>query len=123
MRPVILAFALSALAAVAGAQTTSGTDGRSSVVMRCQDCGSIESIRETEAARRSVASDAARSGSSSAPAGPIGLVMYIPVGKGSSNNDSYVGSVGNRQWQERTQNTGYEFTVRMDSGNYQFAHK
>ena len=40
--------------------------------------------------------------------------MHIPVGRKSSDDKLYVGSVGNREWQERTQNTRYEFTVRMD---------
>ena len=56
------------------------------------------------------------------PGAPIGLIWYIPVGKG-VKEEAYVGSVGNREWQERTQNTRYEFTVRMDNGNYQFAQK
>jgi outer membrane lipoprotein SlyB len=44
--------------------------------------------------------------------------MYIPLGRKSGNDDAFVGSVGSRQWQERTTTTRYEFIVRMEDGNY-----
>jgi outer membrane lipoprotein SlyB len=86
-------------------------DAGVSVVMRCQDCGTIESIREVQEAR-AVTAPGVTSGS------PVGLVMYIPLGRKSVNDDAFVGSVGSRQWQERTTTTRYEFIVRMEDGNY-----
>jgi outer membrane lipoprotein SlyB len=86
-------------------------DAGVSVVIRCQDCGTIESIREGQEAR-------AASPPGTASASPIGLVMYIPLGRKTGTDDAYVGSVGTRQWQERAANTRYEFTVRMDDGTY-----
>jgi hypothetical protein len=86
-------------------------DAGVSVVMRCQDCGTIQSIREAQEAR-------AVSPPGTASASPIGLVMNIPLGRKTGTDDRYVGSVGSRQWQKRTINTRYEFIVRMDDGNY-----
>lgn len=86
-------------------------DAGVSAVIRCQDCATIESIREVQEAR-------AVSPLGTASASPIGLVMYIPLGRKTGTDDAYVGSVGSRQWQERTANTRYEFTVRMDDGTY-----
>ena len=84
-----------------------------SVVIRCKDCGTIESIREVQEPR---AVPPPATGSAS----PIGLVMYIPLGRKTETNDAYVGSAGTRQWQERTASTRYEITVRMDDGTYKF---
>jgi outer membrane lipoprotein SlyB len=44
--------------------------------------------------------------------------MYVPFGKGPGKKDPYVGSVGTREWQDRTIDTRYEVTVRMDDGSY-----
>jgi hypothetical protein len=84
-------------------------DAGMSVVIRCKDCGTIESIREGQEAR-------AVSPPGTASASPIGLVMYIPLGRKTGTDDAYVGSVGTHQWQERTANTRYEFTVRIGIG-------
>jgi outer membrane lipoprotein SlyB len=86
-------------------------DAGVSVVMRCQDCGTIQSIREVQETR-------AVSSPGTGSASPIGLVMNIPLGRKTGTDDRYVGSVGSRHWQERTTSTRYEFTVRMDDGNY-----
>ena len=86
-------------------------DAGVSVVMRCQDCGSIQSIREVQEAR-------AVSPPGTDSASPVGLVMYIPLGRKTGTQNAFVGSVGSRQWQERTANARYEFIVRMDDGNY-----
>jgi outer membrane lipoprotein SlyB len=86
-------------------------DAGMSVVMRCQDCGSIQSIREAQEAR-------AASPPGTASASPVGLVMYIPLGRKAGAESAFVGSAGSRQWQERTTNARYEFIVRMDDGNY-----
>jgi len=88
-------------------------DAGVSVVIRCNDCGTIESIREVQETRAALTPG-------TAPASPIGLVMYIPLGRKTETNDAYVGSVGTRQWQERTASTRYEITVRMDDGSYRF---
>ncbi len=93
------------------------TPPQDSVVMRCQECGTIESIREVQ--ERIAEPTGTPVSTSGMPSGlPIGLVMYIPLGKKTSASDTYVGSVGSHQWQERTETTRYEFTVRMDSGAY-----
>ena len=83
------------------------TPPQDSVVMRCQECGTIESIREVQ---ERIAEPTGTPVSTSG--------MYIPLGKKTSASDTYVGSVGSHQWQERTETTRYEFTVRMDSGAY-----
>ena len=79
--------------------------------MRCQDCGTVQSIREAQQARLASPQDPA-SGS------PVGLVMSVPLGRKPAPERPFVGSVGSRQWQERTSNTRYEFIVRMDDGSY-----
>jgi outer membrane lipoprotein SlyB len=88
-------------------------DAGVSVVMRCQDCGTIQSIREVQEGR-------ATSPPGEASASPVGLVMYLPFGRKSGTDTAYVGSVGSRQWQERTANAHYEFAIRMDDGSYRF---
>jgi outer membrane lipoprotein SlyB len=91
--------------------TEPGRDAGMSVVMRCQDCGTIQSIREVQTVRAtpSPATDSAS---------PVGLVMSIPLGRKTGTQNAFVGSAGSRQWQERTANARYEFIVRMDDGNY-----
>jgi outer membrane lipoprotein SlyB len=86
-------------------------DAGVSIVMRCQDCGTIQSIREAQQARPA-------SPDGTASASPVGLVMSIPLGRKPAPERAFVGSVGSRQWQERTSNTRYEFIVRMDDGSY-----
>ena len=86
-------------------------DAGVSVVMRCQDCGTVQSIREAQGAR--TVSPAGTTSES-----PVGLVMYIPLGRKAGAESAFVGSVGSRQWQERTANARYEFIVRMDDGSY-----
>ena len=86
-------------------------DAGMSVVMRCQDCGTIQSIREAQQARPT-------SPDGTTSASPVGLVMSIPLGRKPAPERPFVGSVGSRQWQERTSTTRYEFIVRMDDGNY-----
>jgi len=88
-------------------------DAGVSVVIRCNDCGTIESIREVQETRAALTPG-------TAPASPIGLVMYVPIGRKAGAEQAYVGSVGTRQWQERTASARYEFTVRMDDGSYRF---
>ncbi len=103
-----------ALAQPAG--TTPIPDGGVSVVMRCKECGVINSVREIQRPR-----EGATPGLS--PNEPIGLVIYIPMGPGRNKADSFAGSVGNREWQNRINSTRYEFTVRMDDGDYRLAQK
>ena len=87
-----------------------------SVIIRCQDCGVINSIREIQQPRAGAPSNLA-------PEGPIGLVMYIPFGRGANTSGSYAGSVGSREWQQRVTSTHYEFTVRMDDGDFRLVQK
>jgi hypothetical protein len=101
---------------VAQPTTTPVPDSGVSVVMRCQDCGVVNSIREIQQPRQGAPSNLA-SGS------PIGLVIYIPLGRGANETGSYAGSVGSREWQQRTLSTRYEFTVRMDDGDFRLAQK
>ena len=114
--------AVLALAAIADVNSQpAGTrpvpDGNiNSVVMRCRQCGVINSIREIQQAR-----DGATPGLG--PDAPVGLVLYIPVGPGSRQGDGYAGSVGNREWQNRISSTRYEYTVRMDDGDYRVVNK
>lgn len=83
-----------------------------SIMMRCAECGRIESIREVQESR-------ANAPPSTRSEMPIGLVMYVPMGLSARPSDSYVGSVGSREWQDRSSSTMYEISVRMDSGAYQ----
>ena len=87
-----------------------------SIMLRCRDCGVINSVREVQKQRE---------GSPSTVGGgaPIGLVLYIPTGPGSTRGDGYVGSVGSKEWQNITTITNYEFTVRMDDGDYRLVRK
>jgi hypothetical protein len=113
-----------AAASPAGAQIVEAPphDAGPSVVMRCKDCGTIVSIKEVQELRAvSTQATATAAGTGAAAitgvGSPIGLVMNVPLKKTGSENP-YVGSVGTRQWQERTANARYEFTVRMDDGSY-----
>jgi outer membrane lipoprotein SlyB len=102
--------------AVAQPTTIPVPDGGVSVVMRCKDCGVVNSIREIQQPRQG--------GLPNLPSeSPIGLVMYIPLGRGAKETGTYAGSVGSREWQQRTISTRYEFTVRMDDGDYRSAQK
>jgi outer membrane lipoprotein SlyB len=103
-----------ALAQPAG--TTPVPDGGVSVVMRCKQCGVINSIREIQQAR-----DGATPGLG--PDSPVGLVLYIPMGPGRKKDEPFAGSVGNREWQNRINSTRYEITVRMDDGDYRLVQK
>ena len=91
-------------------------DGGTSVVMRCKECGVINAIREIQQRREGATPGLG-------PDAPIGLVIYIPMGAGRSKSDSFAGSVGNREWQNRINTTRYEFTVRMDDGDYRLVEK
>jgi outer membrane lipoprotein SlyB len=119
-RQFVVAAAILSLAAlhqvVAQPITTPVPDSGVSVVMRCQECGVVNSIREIQQPREGTQPNV--------PAeSPIGLVVYIPFGRGASPGDSYAGSVGSREWQQRTNSTRYEFTVRMDDGNFRLVQK
>jgi hypothetical protein len=109
---VAAVLSIAATYSVGAQQTTEpAPDAARSVVMRCQDCGTVQSIREAQQARLASPQDPA-SGS------PVGLVMSVPLGRKPAPERPFVGSVGSRQWQERTSNTRYEFIVRMDDGSY-----
>ena len=45
------------------------------------------------------------------------------MGPGRGRADSFAGSVGNREWQNRINSTRYEFTVRMDDGDFRLVQK
>jgi outer membrane lipoprotein SlyB len=99
------------------AGTTPVPDGGvNSVVMRCRQCGVINAIREIQQTRQGTTPGLG-------PDSPVGLVLYIPVGPGSKQGDSFAGSVGNREWQNRISTTRYEFTVRMDDGDFRVVNK
>jgi outer membrane lipoprotein SlyB len=98
------------------AGTTPIPDGGVSVVMRCKECGVINSIREVQQPRQGATPGL---GAES----PVGLVIYIPFGPGGGRSDSYAGSVGTREWQNRINSTRYEYTVRMDDGDFRLVQK
>lgn len=84
--------------------------------MRCQDCGVINAVREIQQSRQPTSTGVGAEA-------PIGLVIYIPFGRGSHPNDTYAGSVGSREWQQRIYSTRYEFTVGMDNGDFRLVEK
>jgi hypothetical protein len=109
---VIAVLSIAATYSVEAQQTTAPAPGAgASVVMRCKNCGTVQSIRAAQQARPA-APDGLASESS------VGVVMSVPLGKKPAPERPFVGSVGSRQWQERTSNTRYEFIVRMDDGSY-----
>jgi outer membrane lipoprotein SlyB len=119
-RQFVAAIAICSLAALhqvlAQPAATPLPDSSTSVVMRCRDCGVISSIREIQQTREGAPTGA--------PSGAlVGLVIYIPVGRGADESDRYAGSVGSREWQQRTTSTRYEITVRMDDGDYRLVDK
>lgn len=91
-------------------------DGGVSVVMRCKECGVINSIREVQQVRPGATPGLG-------PDAPVGLVIYIPMGPGRNRADAFAGSVGNREWQDRINSTRYEYTVRMDDGDFRLVQK
>ena len=93
-----------------------GPGGGMSVVMRCKECGVINSIREVQRPRPGATPGLG-------PDSPVGLVIYIPIGPGSNKSDTYAGSVGNQEWQNRINTTRYEYTVRMDDGDFRLVQK
>ena len=116
-RQYVSAVAICSLAALhqvfAQPATTSLSD---SVVMRCRDCGVVNSISEIQQPREGASSNPAS-------ASPVGPVIYIPLGRGTNETVSYTGSVGNREWQRRASSTRYEYTVRMDDGDFRLVQK
>ena len=102
--------------AVAQPMTPAVPDRGLSVVMRCQECGVVNAVREIQQPRQGTYPGVASES-------PVGLVVYIPFGRGASAGDSYAGSVGSREWQQRTNSTRYEFTVRMDDGDFRLVQK
>ena len=84
--------------------------------MRCKQCGVINSIREVQQRREGATPGLG-------PDSPVGLVIYIPIGPGANKADSFAGSVGNREWQDRIVSTRFEYTVRMDDGDYRLVQK
>ena len=98
------------------AQPAGATPVPDSIIMRCKQCGTINSIREVQQYREGATPNAGADA-------PIGLVIYIPMGPGRNKSDSFAGSVGNHEWQNRVSNTRYEFTVRMDDGDFQLVQK
>ena len=124
LRPRFLAAAAAALLLLAAAPQVQAQpagaipipDGGVSVVMRCKECGVINSVREVQQLREGATPGLGANE-------PVGLVIYIPTGHGSRKGDSFAGSVGNREWQNRINSTRYEFTVRMDDGDFRLVQK
>jgi outer membrane lipoprotein SlyB len=90
--------------------------GVNSVVMRCRQCGIINAVREVQQNREGTTPGLGADA-------PVGLVLYIPTGPGSKRGDGFAGSVGNREWQNRISSTRYEYTVRMDDGDFRVVNK
>ncbi len=116
-RPFIAAAMLS-LAALPQvyAQPAGTTAVPDSVVLRCRQCGVINSIREVQQTREGTTPGLGVDS-------PVGLVLYIPMGPGRRQGEAFAGSVGNREWQNRISSTRYEFTVRMDDGDFRVVNK
>ena len=113
----LLSFAVLPDAYAQPAGTTPLPDSSvNSVVMRCRQCGIVNSIREVQQQREGTTPGLGVDS-------PVGLVLYIPVGPGSRQGDAFAGSVGNREWQNRISSTRYEFTVRMDDGDFRVVNK
>lgn len=111
------AAAVLALAALPQAFAQSApTPVPDSIIMRCRDCGVIHSVREVQRAREGAPATVGGGA-------PIGFVLYIPTGPGASRGDAYVGSVGTREWQNLTTSTSYEYTVRMDDGDFRLVQR
>ena len=107
------------------AQPGAAPPPRDSIILRCQDCGVIQSIRETQQRRSPATSNVGSAVPASNIGGdmPVGLVLYIPAGPRSREDTPYVGPVGSREWQNVATTTTYEFTVRMDDGAFRFAQR
>ena len=97
------------------AQPAGTSQVQDSIMMRCSQCGVINSIREVQQQREGATPGLGRDM-------PVGLVISISSSPG-SRSDSFAGSVGNREWQNRINSTRYEFTVRMDDGNFRLVQK
>ncbi len=116
-RPLIAAAVLSLAALpLVYAQPAGTTAVPDSVVMRCRQCGVINSIREVQQTREGTTPGLGVDS-------PVGLVLYIPMGPGRRQSDVFAGSVGNREWQNRISSTRYEITVRMDDGDFRVVSK
>ena len=116
-RPFIAAAMLSLAALpLVYAQPAGTTAVPDSVVMRCRQCGVINSIREVQQTREGTTPGLGVDS-------PVGLVLYIPMGPGRRQGEAFAGSVGNREWQNRISSTRYEFTVRMDDGDFRVVNK
>ncbi|MDB5809080.1 MAG: hypothetical protein JWN94_1202 [Betaproteobacteria bacterium] len=114
----LVAAAMMSLAALPQvlAQPAGTTTVPNSVVFRCKQCGVVNAIREVQQTREGTTPGLG-------PDAPVGLVLYIPTGPGSRQGGQFAGSVGNREWQNRISSTTYEFTVRMDDGDYRVVTK
>ena len=111
-RPFIAAALLSLAALPQVCAQPAGTSSPpDSVVMRCRQCGVINSIREVQQTREGTTPGLGIDS-------PVGLVLYIPMGPGRRQGEAFAGSVGNREWQNRISSTRYEYTVRMDDGDF-----
>ncbi len=113
-----LTASILALAALppAYAQPAGATAVPDSVVMRCRQCGVVNAVREIQQTREGTTPGLGVDS-------PVGLVLYIPMGPGRRQGDAFAGSVGNREWQNRINSTRYEFTVRMDDGDFKVVNK
>lgn len=114
--PIAAAALMLAALSQAYAQPAGTTQVPDSIMMRCKQCGVVNSVREIQQPRQGATPGL---GADS----PIGLVIYIPTGPGSNKADAYAGSVGSREWQNRINSTRYEFTVRMDDGDFRLVQK
>ena len=82
---VAAALSIAAACEVDGQQNPApARDTGVSVVMRCQDCGTVQSIREVQESRTASLPGAASES-------PIGLVMHIPLGRKTGTDTTYVG--------------------------------
>jgi len=88
----------------------------------CPTCGEIRSIREvnvgrTAGVRSSLATEQTGSQSPVNDEGRlVGAVVYLPLGAGTQNDGWRFGAAGTPEMQARLNDSSYEITVLMDSG-------
>jgi len=88
----------------------------------CPACGEIRSIREvnvgrTQAVRSSLATQQAGSQSPIDEGRLVGAVVYLPLGSGTKDDGWRFGAAGTPEMQSRFNDSSYEITVLMDSGD------
>jgi len=108
-RPISMLFLACALGATGYLGAQQKPDSAAS---QCSECGVISGIRELQRERES-----ARTVTVRLP--PVGPVFSFSFGGDTpSNNNIFVGAVGNKEMRDRLVELSYEVTVRFNDGRY-----